>query len=302
MKSSSSINYRIKNYLIPQIESKSESFAHKVIKQLFYKKILENNPNIIEASLEKYFGSRRADVYFKFNTGQEVVIEIQNSHISSREITIRTKDYNERGIYVLWVLYGDGRCIGSPKNPKNSKNLKISPAEMRLHQLYRGRVYYVNIIYQEERITATLPFALHFSNSDCIAPILFRKRFQSFFYRNVNFNYIPNWNILCTTYDKYRIARFYDQNVRSKLIEDLREFALRNSIYKNMTYHKSKNTKKFLKIITKVLDDEFGKLFIISALLRLTAKKELLLNKKILKKYQSKLKRKAKSKINKIKL
>ena len=70
------------NSLIPKIESKSESFAHKVIKQLFYKKILENNSNIIEASREKYFGSRRADVYFKSTSGQEIVIEIQNSPIT----------------------------------------------------------------------------------------------------------------------------------------------------------------------------------------------------------------------------
>ena len=53
-------------YLIPKMESKSESFAHKAIKYLFYNKILENNPHVIEASLEKYFETRRADVYFKF--------------------------------------------------------------------------------------------------------------------------------------------------------------------------------------------------------------------------------------------
>jgi hypothetical protein len=69
-----------------------------------------------------------------------------------------------------------------------------------------------------------------------------------------------------------------------------------------MAYHKSKKTKKYFKIISKVLEDEFGKLFLISALLRLVAKKELMLNKKFLKKYQNSIKRKAKSKINKIKL
>jgi hypothetical protein len=296
------MKYKILNSLIPKIESKSESFAHKVIKQLFYKKILESNSNIIEASLEKYFGSRRADVYFKFSSGQEIVIEIQNSPITSKEITIRTKDYNSRGIYVLWVLYGDGRCVGSPKDPKNCKNLRISPAEIRLHQLYRGRTYYVNINYQKKNITTTLPFALHFSISDIIAPILFKKRFDSFFYRNVNYTYIPNWNILCTDYSKYKIARFYDRNIRNALTGTLKDFAKRNNAYRNLSLKKPKKTKKFFKLISNVLEDEYGRLFIISALQRLVAKKELILNTRYLKHQERRLKRKAKTKLNKIKL
>lgn len=296
------MKYKMLNSLIPQIESKSESFAHKVIKQLFYKKVLESNTNIIEASLEKYFGSRRADVYFKFTSGQEVVVEIQNSPITSKDITARTKDYNSRGIYVLWVLYGDGRCVGSHKDPKNGKNLKISPAEMRLHQLYRGRVYYVNIKYQKDKITTTLPFAMYFSYSDTIAPILFRKRFHSFFYRNVNYTFIPNWKILCAEYNKYKIARFYDRSIWNTLTITLKDFAKRNNAYKNLSLDKRKKTKKFFKLILNVLKDEFGELFIIHALLRLVAKKELLLNKKYLKHKERRLKRHAKTKINKIKL
>jgi len=295
------MKYKMLNSLIPQIESKSESFAHKVIKQLFYKKVLESNTNIIEASLEKYFGSRRADVYFKFTSGQEVVVEIQNSPITSKDITARTKDYNSRGIYVLWVLYGDGRCVESPKDPKNGKNLKISPAEMRLHQIYRGRVYYVNIKYQKDKITTTLPFAMYFSYSDTIAPILFRKRFHSFFYRNVNYTFIPNWKILCTEYNKYKIARFYDRSIWNTLTITLKDFAKRNNAYKNLSLDKRKKTKKFFKLILNVLKDEFGELFIIHALLRLVAKKELLLNKKYLKHKERRLKRNAKTKINKTK-
>jgi hypothetical protein len=296
------MKYKMLNSLIPQIESKSESFAHKVIKQLFYKKVLESNTNIIEASLEKHFGSRRADVYFKFTSGEEVVVEIQNSPITSKEITARTKDYNSRGIYVLWVLYGDGRCVGSPKDPKNSKNLKISPAEMRLHQLYRGRVYYVNIKYQKDKITTTLPFGMHFSYSDTIAPILFRKRFHSFFYRNVNYTFIPNWKILCAEYNKYKIARFYDRSIWNTLTITLKDFAKRNNAYKNLSLDKRKKTRKFYKLILNVLKDEFGELFIIHALLRLVSKNELLLNKKYLKRKERRLKRNTKTKINKTKL
>ena len=44
------------NQLISQLESVSESSAHKIIKQLMYKYILKHNSNIAEAFLEKGFG------------------------------------------------------------------------------------------------------------------------------------------------------------------------------------------------------------------------------------------------------
>jgi competence CoiA-like predicted nuclease len=290
---------KILNHLIPEIESKSESFAHKIIKNLFYSEIQENNSDIIEASLEKYFETRRADVYFKFKSGEEVVVEIQNSPITSKEITARTKDYNNRGIYVLWVFYGDGKCLGSPKTPINLKNMKISPAEMRLHQLYRGRVYYVNIIYQHEEFKTTHPYALHFSFSDKFSPVLFRKRFDSFFIRNVNFSSISNWNLLCATYGNYKIARFYDRNVKNALVESLSRFAMRNNVFRNKSYSKLKKTKKFLKLAFKIFEDEYGKTIIIEALLRLINTKKFTLNEKCLKTYKKKLSRRAKTKLSK---
>ena len=292
------MNSKFLRYLIPKIESKSESFAHKTIKYLLYNKILENNPNIIEASLEKYLETRRADVYFKFNTGQEIVVEIQNSPITSREITTRTKDYNNRGIYVLWVFYGDGKCVGSPKRPHHLKDMKISPAEMRLHQLYRGRVYYVNIQYQEEKFKTTQLFALHFSFSDIFSPNLFRKRFDSFFIRNINFTYIPNWDLLCTTHGNYKIARFYDRNAKNTLVELLRGFAMRNNIFRDNSFYKLRNTKKFFKLTCNMFEDEYGKNIIIDALLRLITNKNYILNKKYLEKYKKKLYKKVKTKIN----
>lgn len=290
---------KILNHLIPEVESKSESFAHKVIKNLFYSKILENNSNIIKASLEKYFETRRADVYFKFKSGEEVVVEIQNSPITSKEITLRTKDYNNRGLYVLWVFYGDGKCLGSPKSPNHLKNMKISPAEMRVHQLYRGRVYYVNITYQHEKFKSTPPYALHFSFSDKFSPTLFRKRFDSFFIRNVNYSSIPNWNLHCTNYSNYKIARFYERSVKNTLVESLRRFAMRNNVFRNKSYSKLKSTKKFLKLTFQIFGDEYGKTIIVDALLRLINTIKDTLNEKYLKNYKKKLSRRAKTKLSK---
>jgi len=285
------------NFLIPKLESKSESFAHKVIKQLIYKQILKHNSNIVGTSLEKYFEERRADVYFKFKSGKEVVVEIQNSRISSKEITQRTKYYNLRGIYVLWILYGQGNCVGSIKIPAHGKDKKISPAEMRLHQLYGGRVYYVNINSYEDRTTATKPYALCFSNSDKIQPILFRKNFDSFFIRNVNYSFIPNWNLMCKTINKYKIARFYDKNSKYALANMVKQFATRYDVFKDKKYTKSKYTKKFLKMINNFFQDEYGKFIIVDAIIKLVVYDKLLLNKQYLVKYKKNLKKKAKRKV-----
>jgi competence CoiA-like predicted nuclease len=288
---------KILNQLIPEIESKSESFAHKAIKNLFYHKILENDPNIIEASLEKYFETRRADVYFKFKSGEEVAVEIQNSPITSKEITARTKDYSNRGIHVLWVFYGDGKCLGSPKSAIHLKNMKISPAEIRLHQLYRGRVYYVNITYENEQFKTTSPYALHFSFSDKYSPKLFKKGFNSFFIRNVNYSSISSWRLLCTTYGNYKIARFYDKNVKYSLVESLRRFTIRNTDFRHGSYSKTRKTKKFLKLVYHIFGDDYGKRIIIESMLRVLNQKKNALNEKYLLRVKKKLSSKVKTKL-----
>jgi competence CoiA-like predicted nuclease len=241
-------------------------------------------------------------VYFKFKSGEEVVVEIQNSPITSKQITARTKDYNNRGIYVLWVFYGDGKCLGSPKKPNHIKNMKISPAEMRLHQLYRGRVYYVNISYQNEEFKTSPPYALHFSFSDKFSPILFRKRFDSFFIRNVNHSVIPNWNLLCTTYGNYKIARFYDRNAKHTLLETLRRFAIRNNVFRDRSFSKTKSTKRFLRLVFNMFGDEYGRIIIIESLLRLINPKKISLNENYLNKCRKKISRRTTAKLNRIPL
>ena len=66
--------------------SNSESFYHKAIKRLFFKFISENSKNVTEKSLEKNINNRRADVYFRLNSGKQIVIEVQSSKISVKEL------------------------------------------------------------------------------------------------------------------------------------------------------------------------------------------------------------------------
>ncbi|MFX1569695.1 MAG: competence protein CoiA family protein [Promethearchaeota archaeon] len=177
--------------------SNSESFYHKAIKRLLYKSISENSKNVKEKSLEKYINNRRADVYFRLNSGKQIVIEVQNSKISVKELIQRTEHYNESGIYVLWILYGNGACTASPKFPQDKKNIKISQLENFLHWMYSGRVYYVNFNFYENKTTISIPFALHFSlSSKKKKQKLFRTKFESYYIKNVNFACIPSWNLV----------------------------------------------------------------------------------------------------------
>ena len=148
---------------ISLISTPAESYSHRAIKLFLYKYIYENDNSVVKRSLEKYIGNRFADVYLQLKTGQEIAIEVQNSKISSKEILERTKDYNKQGVYVLWILYGEGKCVASPKHPIDVKCVKISLAENTLHRIYGGRVYYVNLDIRNNKAALQTPFALHFS-------------------------------------------------------------------------------------------------------------------------------------------
>ncbi|MFX0026718.1 MAG: competence protein CoiA family protein, partial [Candidatus Hermodarchaeota archaeon] len=167
------------------VSTPAESGIHKVLKTLLCQNLCENNDNIIEKSLEKYFGNRFADIYLKLNNGKEIVIEVQNSKISVKELKNRTKDYNNKGIYVLWILHGQGNCVISQKSPKDKKEIKISPAESFLHRMYGGRVYYINLVHNKKNMSASIPFALHFTKLlNKRKRGMFRFRYTTFFYRS----------------------------------------------------------------------------------------------------------------------
>ena len=199
------------------------------MKQLMYKFISEKSKNIKESSLEKIINSRRADVYFKLSNNKEIVIEVQHSNISVKEIKERTKEYNDHNIFILWILDGMGNCVISPKVPADQKNIKISPVEKYLHQMYGGRVYYVKLtLYEDQKMTITPPFALHFSISDDYSQNAYHRKFNRYYIRNSNVSQIPSWNLLCTQFLGVRIARFYDRNINTELKERIYQYILAN--------------------------------------------------------------------------
>jgi competence CoiA-like predicted nuclease len=253
--------------LLSTYNAKSESFDHKAIKRLFFKYISENNKSIIEKSLEKYINNRRADVYFRLKSGEQIVVEVQNSKISVKEIINRTEHYNNAGMYILWVLHGNGACVASPKFPEDRNKVKISSIEKYLHRLYGGRVYYVNINFYKDKITISPPFALHFSfHLNKKYQKKFRTNYEIFYIRNSNFAKIPGWNLLCVNFNGFKLARFYDKNIKRVLKDKISTY-----YKKNLMMFKSE--KKLLKSILNNFKTKYGNHLILVAIFELDQEK-----------------------------
>jgi len=261
----------------------AESYFHRTIKLLLYKNLYENDKSVVKRSLEKYLGNRYADVYLKLNSGKEVVVEVQNSKISVKEIIARTKDYNEKGIFVLWMLYGEGKCVASPKKPIDAKSIKVSLAENYLHRMYGGRVYYVNLKIRRNKASLKTPFALHYSK-----PIkkkkqaLFKNRYDSYFIRDSNFITIPSWNIMCTEFTGFKIARFYDKNIKSLLKENIL------NIYK-IEKKGGINDKKFVREVLRSFRKKYGLFLIYNSIIELIIEKKIKVSRKVVTKIKIKI-------------
>ncbi|MFX1314662.1 MAG: competence protein CoiA family protein [Promethearchaeota archaeon] len=267
--------------------SSSESWHHKAIKFLLCKNISEKDKNVIEQSLEKYFNNRRADIYFKLHSGQEIAVEVQNSKISVKEIIRRTEDYNKKGIYVLWILNGKGHSVVSPKFPKDEKCIRISTTELFLHRIYAGRVYYVNLNITKQKVAIYPPFALHFSySSKKKYQQMFHTKYYNYFIKNANYSLIPSWNLLCVNYNGFKLARFYDKSIKRILKEEILNNIIRekskhcldrrllfkgcNNCFVNQFCElKSYKDKKLIKLIIRELNDKYGKRFILETILDL---------------------------------
>lgn len=266
-----------------ETSSSAESYAHKAIKHLVYNYFFNNTPIIALREIEKYFGNRFADVYFQLKSGEKIVVEVQNSKISVKELKQRTQDYNHLGIHVLWLIHGEGNCVASKKYPWNMKNQKISPAEKFLHQMYGGRVYYVNLDIKGQEARLKRPFALHFAK-----PLkkskrgIFQSGYDRYFYRDVNFTFIPSWNLLCTQFAGHKIARFYDKNIKFTLKKKMEYFISKYNLH-------SITKKKQLKAIIKRFTKTYGEYLILNLLIGLVKEKKLILEQKFFRKIQRKL-------------
>jgi hypothetical protein len=194
-----------------------ESKVHKIMKAYFFEKIPHYNA-IKDKELEKDFGEKIADVYFLMKNGKEVVVECQNSIISSREIDERNKFYNKKDIYILWILNGNGPCVSNQKSPRNQDRVSILKHERKLHNLYRGRVYYMNV--SEQRVIHP-PYALH------LAPYCeIKEHYDPVFLKHMASTiHTPIKSLSFNLYDfkKKKLARFFDKNLKHLCFEHINE-------------------------------------------------------------------------------
>lgn len=189
-----------------------ETIEHKTMKAYWYLMFPKFNP-VSFKKLEYKIGDQIADVYFELSNGKKVAIECQNSQISKRKLIERTKNYTHKGIYVLWIFNGYGRCVSDKKNPENIDEVGVLGLEKRIHSLYGGRVYYMNV--SGKKIIDS-PFALHFSP-------FFRHKDSKINYfgydkyyrdkRSATLGRLLNYKILCIEDKGYKLARFTDKHL-----------------------------------------------------------------------------------------
>lgn len=111
---------------------KGESEKHRKAKETIFE-ALSNDDRIIHCELEKDLGNVVPDIYIS-SDNKEIAIEVQISNLTMNEIIRRTENYNELGIYVLWL----------PLYHKSLNEERYSPKswEKWLHATHYGRVYY----------------------------------------------------------------------------------------------------------------------------------------------------------------
>lgn len=136
-------------------DNKAESFEHLRIKKFLSENLTHNN-DIREIKEELPLGDRIADIYVKLASGKEIVIEIQHSKILEEDLIQRTKDYTDMGYYTLWLL----DRTSHDRYPRIDE-VFASKAELFLHRIYKGRVYFLNA-YKLEGITSSV-YPLHYT-------------------------------------------------------------------------------------------------------------------------------------------
>jgi len=196
----------------------SESFEHLRIKEYFCENLPLDN-EIDEIKKEYAIGNRKADVYCKLVNGKEIVVEIQHSMILTKDLLQRTKEYNENNCYVLWVFNGSS----FERYPKIEDNIPYLSFEKCSHMLYRGRVYYINMtkfgIYSPV-------YPLHFANYYVKKSSNYGFRYyqKSSTKKSVIPSIVPSLQFKVFKNKGYRLAGFYDENVRERCVQEINQF------------------------------------------------------------------------------
>jgi len=111
---------------------------------------------------------------------------------------------------------------------------------------------------------------------------LFKNRYDSFYIRNSNFITIPNWKIVCTEFSGFKIARFYDKNIKSILKNKILSF------YK-IEKKRTPNDKKLIRDILKKFKKKYGSYMIYNSILELSFENKIDFSRKTITKIKNKI-------------
>jgi len=224
----------------------AESFEHKRMKQYMFENLHAKN-NIKRMELEYNVESRRADLYGELMDGKKFVIEFQNSKISVNEIIERTKLYNEKNMFVLWILNG----VSYKRTPKNEDGRMISMEEDRLHRIYKGRVYYMNMT---KKGLESFIYPLHFTK--CFDVTLKKGIFPKYYAkrRSIVCGSSPSLELVFMDPKKsFKLARFRDKSIEQQCIDDIKVIIKRFCVLKQRENKRNWNSETALKIRVRTI-------------------------------------------------
>jgi len=194
-------------------DNKAESFEHLRIKRFLLENLPENN-DIKEIKEELALGNRIADIYVRLSSAKEVVIEIQHSKIVEEDLIRRTKDYTDMGYHTLWLLDGTSH----DRHPRIDEVFAMK-AELFLHDIYKGRIYFLNAS-KFEGITSSV-YPLHYTYLQELRKA--RNGGYSYFRRSptgrsVVPGTVPSLELTTFRNRGFKLARFTDQNVKDQCL------------------------------------------------------------------------------------
>lgn len=236
-----------------------ETIEHKKMKDYWYT-IFPKFNEVKSRHKEFWFEDQVADVYFELRDGKKVAIECQNSPITADKLIMRSKKYADKGIYVLWIFNGSGMCVSEVKKPCNIDKVRVLKEEKRVHNLYSGRIYYMNVIGDEVHEE---PYPIHFSpyfeNQKLDTNIFGRDKYYKEF-QSATVGNMFSYKILCIDYNGYKLARFMDKNVsiacKDSLIVCLHEICLKQAEEKGLDANQE--LKLPVNSVISLVQEEFG--------------------------------------------
>jgi len=243
----------------------SETIDHLLIKNFLTDNIpLENDVKKIDQEIK--IGNRIADIYIELTNGRRIVIEIQHSRISKADLIQRTKEYNEQGAHVLWILDGTGPY---DRKPQNEPQVHISGTEKELQLLNKGSVYYINA--SAEGIQSPV-YALHFT------PFIQKKTsmFGAEYYtqlkvkKSVVYSDISSLKLSLFQHKWLKLAKFSNMDAKTKCTNDVRRFLNGFIAYREQKPKEAKKTFPngiHLGILIKKFQEKYG-LFLLFDVLR----------------------------------